>query len=293
MNTIKSAVVDVPFGGGAGGLCMNRTDYSSEEIQRTLTRFALTCKKHYFIGASSDVWDLDYGTTPKDMDVIGNAYQFFYGGDFDSDSLAAVTGKSPWNYGVDGRIEASGKAIYYVLKEILQGDGLSKSYRTQAKLSKGLKGKKVIIQGFGTVGYWTAHYLHQKGAIIQGIVTGIGAIYNEKGMVPEQVLAALNSHKEAKVGPDSKARTRKMDAALKKIMKIGEFSGNGATVLYKKCDVLIPCALEMAIHVGNVEKIQAKLIVEGANGALSYKASNYLKKKEIVVVPDILAGTGS
>lgn len=70
LNTIKSAVVDLPFGGAAGGICMNRNEYSTDEINRILTRFAVTCRKHHFIGASRDVWDLDYGTTPQDMDII-------------------------------------------------------------------------------------------------------------------------------------------------------------------------------------------------------------------------------
>ena len=77
LNTIKSAVVDLPFGGGAGGLCMNRENYSDEEVARIMTRYAVTCRKYYFIGASRDVWDVDYGTTAKDMDVISKIRTFF------------------------------------------------------------------------------------------------------------------------------------------------------------------------------------------------------------------------
>jgi glutamate dehydrogenase (NAD(P)+) len=206
------------------------------------------------------------------------------------DSSAAVTGKSPWNRGVQGRIQSSGIAVYYILRDLMFKDGLYKKLRAQAKLAKGLEGKKVIIQGFGTVGYWAAVYLKREGAIIQGVVTGVGSIYNEEGINPEKCLNALNSYKDAQAAKTGKAA--KLAKAIKKIEKIGVFTLD-ESVMYKRCDILIPCALEMAIHTGNVDQIKAKLVIEGANGAVSFAAAQYFYSKEIVVVPDILAGTGS
>jgi glutamate dehydrogenase (NAD(P)+) len=206
------------------------------------------------------------------------------------DSSAAVTGKSPWNRGVQGRIQSSGIAIYYILRDLMFKDGLYKKLRAQAKLAQGLEGKKVIIQGFGTVGYWAAVYLKREGALIQGVVTGIGSIFNETGINPEKCLEALNSYKDATAAKTGKAA--KLEKAIRKIEKIGVFSQD-ESVMYKRCDILIPCALEMAIHKGNVHKIQAKLIVEGANGSVSFAAAQYFRSKDIVVVPDVLAGTGS
>ena len=99
LTSIKCALVDIPFGGAYGGLCMDEKKFTKDEMQRILTRFAVIAKKHSFLGASCDVWEPDFGSTKTHMDMISNAYDFFYGGDLDIDALACVTGKSPWNYG--------------------------------------------------------------------------------------------------------------------------------------------------------------------------------------------------
>jgi len=137
---------------------MDKSDYSKDEIQRILTRYAVTAKKHKFLGASVDVWKNDKNTTAEHMDMIHNSYNFFYGGEFDIDSLACVAGKSAWNNGVFGMNQACGFGTYTVVSQILNGEDNFTKLRNKCRLTYGTSKKKIIVQGFGNKGYWTANY---------------------------------------------------------------------------------------------------------------------------------------
>lgn len=242
-----------------------------------LKRFVIDSKKHNFIGAATDVWGVDAGTNDLHMDVVYDVYSYLYGGNMDMDAPACTTGKSVHNHGVDGRIESTGKGIYYILRDICdQSTGL-KSFRRKAKLLQGLKGKKFIVQGFGNVGYWTSKFLCEDGAVLQGVTVDFGSIYNEKGMNPDDVMAALADYKNT--GKDTKLKA------------IGKFTMDDSA-MFMKTDILIPAAVEMAINRSNMERVKAKVIVEAANGCVSVAADEYLDEKGVVIIPDVVAGTG-
>jgi glutamate dehydrogenase (NAD(P)+) len=277
LNTIKTAVVDVPFGGAKGGICIDKKDYTKKEITALLKRFVISAKKHHFIGAACDVWGVDAGTTDFHMDVVYDVYSHLYGGDLDMESTACTTGKSLSNHGVDGRIESTGLGIYYLLRDLLENESWGKPMRKRAKLLKGLKGKKVILQGLGNVGYWTAKCLHENGAIITGVSVDFCSIYNPKGLNPDLLIEGMQEYKKSG------------NATLLK--QLGDMRMD-SSAMFEKCDILIPAAVEMAINSKNMEKVQAKMIVEAANGALSFEADKYFDSRGILVVPDVLAGTG-
>jgi len=233
LNTIKTAVIDVPFGGAKGGVKIDKKDYSKEEIMRILKRFVIDSKRHNFIGAACDVWGVDSGTNDFHMDVVYDVYNYLYGGNMDMDAPACTTGKSVHNHGVDGRTESVGKGIYYLLRDICDPKSGFKSLRRKAKLLQNIKGKKVIVQGFGNVGYWTSKLLFNDGALIQGVVVDFCSIYNEDGMDPDSVMEALSVYKVT--GKDTKLKA------------LGKLTFDNAA-MFEKCDILIPAAVEMSIN---------------------------------------------
>jgi glutamate dehydrogenase (NAD(P)+) len=277
LNTIKTAVVDLPFGGAKGGICIDKTKYTKKEIVNLLKRFVISAKKHHFIGAACDVWGVDAGTTDFHMDVVYDVYHHLYGGDMDMESTACTTGKSLSNHGVDGRNESTGLGIYYMLRDLLESETWGKPMRRRAKLLKGLDKKRFIMQGLGNVGYWTSKCLHDHGGIMTGVVVDFCSVYNAKGMNPDAVLEAMQLYKTT--GNDSG------------LQALGDLRWDNSA-MFEKCDILIPAAVEMSIHLGNMEKVQAKMIVEAANGAISFQADQYFNSKGILVIPDVLAGTG-
>lgn len=277
LNTIKTAVVDIPFGGAKGGICIDKKKYSKKEIVNLLKRFVISAKKHNFIGAACDVWGVDAGTTDFHMDVVYDVYHHLYGGDMDMESTACTTGKSLSNHGVAGRNESTGLGIYYLLRDLLESETWGKPMRRRAKLLKGLDKKRFIMQGLGNVGFWTSKCLHDHGAIMTGVVVDFCSIYNPKGMSPDAVLEAMELYKST--GNDSG------------LQALGDLRWDNSA-MFEKCDILIPAAVEMSIHLGNMEKVQAKMIVEAANGAISFQADQYFNQQGILVIPDVLAGTG-
>ena len=189
-------MVDIPFGGAKGGICIDKKKYTKKEIVNLLKRFVISAKKHHFIGAACDVWGVDAGTTDFHMDVVYDVYHHLYGGDMDMESTACTTGKSLSNHGVDGRNESTGLGIYYLLRDLLESETWGKPMRRRAKLLKGLDKKRFIMQGLGNVGYWTSKCLHDHGGIMTGVVVDFCSIFNPKGMSPDAVLEAMELYRE-------------------------------------------------------------------------------------------------
>lgn len=267
LNTIKNAVIDIPFGGAKGGLAMDRKKYSKKEIDGVLKRYVVACKKYNFIGAACDVWGIDTGTTPHDMDVIAETYNQLYGGQLDMDATACTTGKSAFNNGVEGKIKSAGIGIYYLMRDLCDSEIQSlKNLRKKAKLLKGVDRKRVIIQGYGTNGYWAAKYLTEAGALVTGVCVDGCSVYNKKGLSADAVQKALLDR--LKTGTDDE------------FAKLGEYHQDNS-VMFMPCDFLMPAAVEMAIHSGNADKIKAKVIIEAANGAISSKGDEILNSKGV------------
>ena len=266
--TYKCAVVNVPFGGGKGGIKINPKNYSVDELERITRRYTVELIHKNFIGPAVDVPAPDYGTGMREMSWIADTYQTIKFDDVNA--LGCVTGKPISQGGVNGRTEATGKGVFYGVREAVNDAELMKSIG----LSTGLEGKSVIVQGFGNVGYHAAKFIAEGGSRIIGIIEWDGAVYNPDGID----IAALKAH-HAQTG------------------SIRNFAGaktidEGNSLLEYPCDILVPAALESQITDWNAERIQAKIIAEGANGPIAASAEPTLLAKNILIIPDMFINAG-
>ena len=266
--TYKCAVVDVPFGGAKGGIRIDTKHYTAEELERITRRYTVELIKKNFIGPSVDVPAPDYGTGPREMAWIADTYQAFAKDEINS--LACVTGKPVGQGGVRGRTAATGRGLYFAVREAVNDARLMK----KMKMTTGLSDKRVIVQGFGNVGYHAAKFLSEAGASVIGIIEWDGAVVNPKGIDIE----ALNTHR------------------LKKGSITGFAGGktikDGKGVLEYDCEILVPAALESQITKSNASRIKAKIIAEGANGPITSEAEPILLKKGILIMPDMFVNAG-
>jgi glutamate dehydrogenase (NAD(P)+) len=266
--TYKCAVVDVPFGGGKGGIRVNPKNYTVDELERITRRYTVELIKKNFIGPSTDVPAPDYGTGAREMAWIADTYQTFEKDNINA--LACVTGKPVGQGGVRGRTAATGRGLFYATREAVNDAALMK----RLKMTTGFADKRVIVQGFGNVGYHAAKFLQEGGATIIGVIEYDGAVVNDKGIDVE----ALNTHR----------------------METGSITGYGraktikqaSSVLEHECDILVPAALESQIFKDNAANIKTKMIVEGANGPVTSLAEEILLKKGVFIMPDMYVNAG-
>ncbi len=268
--TYKCAIVDVPFGGAKGGVKINRSDYSEAEIERITRRYTFELQKKNFIGPGIDVPAPDYGTGPADMAVILDTYTSLTLAENPIDALACVTGKPVGQGGVRGRNEATGRGVYFGIREAVSfSDDMSR-----LGLSTGLDDKTVVVQGLGNVGYHAAKYLQEGGATLVGLAEYEGAIHNPAGLSLEDVM----THR------------RETGSIL-------DFPGasNIATsteALELECDILVPAALESQILRENAGRIRAKIVGEAANGPVTADADAILNEMGVLIIPDIFLNAG-
>jgi glutamate dehydrogenase (NAD(P)+) len=267
--TYKCAIVHVPFGGAKGGIKINPREYSEEELERITRRYTAELIHKNFIGPAVDVPAPDYGTGEREMAWIADTYMSFHG-NTDINALGCVTGKPIAQGGVRGRREATGRGVMFGLRQAMA----DKTDMKRLKMTTGLEGKTIIVQGFGNVGYYAAKFLQEQGAVIVGVVEWDGAVYNPKGINIEE----LDKHRiETKsITNFAKAKTIK----------------NGREVLEYDCDVLIPAALESQITSENAPRIKAKIIAEGANGPVTADAEDILLKRGVLIIPDMYLNAG-
>ncbi len=265
--TYKCAVVSVPFGGAKGGIRINPSKYSVAEIERVTRRYTFELIKKNFLGPGLDVPAPDYGSSSREMAWILDTFQSM--ADL-LDSEGCVTGKPIEQGGISGRTEATGRGIYFGLKEACD----NKQDMEALGLTAGLEGKRVIVQGLGNVGYYATHYLREAGAIITGVAEAHGGIYDEKGID----IAKLKEHIQE-------------TGSIREYPE-GRFVEETASMLEMECDILVPAALENQITAENAGRINAKIIGEGANGPASSEADVILRERGIMVVPDIYLNAG-
>ena len=267
--TYKCALVDVPFGGSKGGLCINPRDYDEHELELITRRFASELIKRDLINPSQNVPAPDMGTGEREMAWIADQYTQI--NTTDIDAKACVTGKPINVGGIAGRVEATGRGVQYALREFFR----ESQDVSRAGLSGSLDGKKIIVQGLGNVGYHAAKFLSEEdGSVIIGIIERDGALLDEGGLNIESVRNWIAENGGVSGFPDA------------------EFIENGAALLEKECDVLIPAALEGVINVNNASDIKAPLIIEAANGPITASGDEILKKKGSVIIPDMYANAG-
>ena len=266
--TYKCAIVDVPFGGGKGGIRIDPKKYAVEELERTTRRYTHELVKKDFIGPGIDVPAPDYGTGEREMAWIVDTYSQLNPGQLDA--LACVTGKPVTQGGVRGRREATGRGLYFALRE-----ACSRSADMQRLgLSTGLDGKRLVIQGLGNVGYHAAKFCREGGATIMAIAEREGAIVNPRGLNEDDV--AEHRGKTGSILNFPGAKDLQPSAAA----------------LELECDVLVPAALEGVFTAENAPDVKAKIILEGANGPTTPAADPIFREKGILVIPDIYANAG-
>lgn len=267
--TYKCAIVDVPFGGAKGGVKINPKLYTEDQLERITRRYTTELIRKNFIGPGIDVPAPDYGTGPREMAWIYDTYLTFKGGDIDA--AGCVTGKPVSQNGIRGRNEATGRGVFYGLRELCDTHDAMK----KVGLDKGLRGKKVVIQGLGNVGSFTGSIMQNEGDVtIIAVSEYEGSIYSEKGIHIEDLLAYRKQNGSI-LGFPGATNLPSKEAALE-----------------LECDILIPAALENQITADNASRIKAKIIGEAANGPVTADAETMLNKAGIIIVPDMFLNAG-
>lgn len=254
--SFKCAVANLPYGGAKGGIKLDPRAHSVGELERISRAYAVAMKDVF--GVNKDIPAPDMGTSGREMAWILDEFNKNTG----EDSPGVITGKPVAVGGSLGRDAATGRGVMVNTLAALKKMGMNPAEVT------------AVVQGFGNVGSHAARLLAEKGVKIVGIGDHSASYYNEKGI---DVMAAI-------------------DYAAKHDRNLKGFTGateiKNSELLISKCDVLVPAALQNVINETNAPKIQAKLIVEGANGPTTPEADPILNEKKIICVPDILANAG-
>jgi glutamate dehydrogenase (NAD(P)+) len=266
--TFKCAVVNVPFGGAKGGVKISPRASSPKLLEKVTRRFAAELIKKNLIGPAVDVPAPDYGTGSREMGWIVDTYMTFNYGF--TDAQGCVTGKPVGLGGIRGRTEATGLGVYFGIREFFANEEDTQ----KLGLTPGIANKRIIVQGLGNVGYHSAKYCQENGAIIIGIAEREGGIFNEQGLDVEKVFRHRTETGSLLNFPGAK----NIDESV--------------SMLEMECDILLPAALENQIHGENADRIQAKVIAEGANGPVTREAEDILLKKGVAIIPDIYLNAG-
>jgi glutamate dehydrogenase (NAD(P)+) len=267
--TYKCAIVDVPFGGSKGGLLIDPSKYNRDDLQKITRRFARELVRKGFLSPATNVPAPDMGTGEREMAWIADTYKHLHPEDINY--IACVTGKPVAHGGMRGRTEATGRGVVYAIREFFRhADDVQ-----AAGLKPDLGGKRVVIQGLGNVGYHAAKLLDEEDDCkIIAIIERDGVLINEQGIRVEDVRMHINEHNTIKGFPDAK------------------FSEDGATGLETECDILIPAAMEAQITKKNAANINTKLLIEAANGPVTFEADDILRQRGVTILPDAYVNAG-
>ena len=267
--TYKCAIVNIPFGGAKGGLKINPKNYTMPQLREITKAFASKLINKGFISPALNVPAPDVGTSEREMEWILETYKTLKPDDINY--RGCVTGKPLHRGGIAGRTEATGRGIEEVVREIFRHEDIVK----EAGLKNELKDNEIIVQGFGNVGSNLAKHLYNRdNAKIIAIGEYDGYLYNKKGIDINALIEFFQKNKSIN-NP-----------------KLGEFKNKPSELLELDCDILIPAALENAITIDNVDKIKTKLIIEAANGPISFEADQKLFEKGVMIIPDIYVNAG-
>lgn len=267
--TYKCAIVDVPFGGAKGGVKINPKEYTVEQLESITRRYTVELVRKNFIGPSQDVPAPDYGTGAREMAWILDTYGQLKGGEIDA--TGCVTGKPVNQGGINGRTEATGRGVFYGIREFCNNEDFMK----ELGLTTGIEGKTMVIQGLGNVGSYTG-LISQKegGAKIIGVSEYEGTIYSEDGLDIEALLEFRKANGTILGFPGSTTLENR-----------GDWVGI-------ECDILVPAALESQITVENAHLVKAKIVGEAANGPVTADAEEVLLQNNIAILPDMYLNAG-
>jgi glutamate dehydrogenase (NAD(P)+) len=255
--TWKCAVVDIPFGGAKGGVICDPTKLSQRELEKITRRY--TAELVDWFGPERDVPAPDVGTNDQIMAWIMDTYSMH----MRHTVTSVVTGKPLELGGSRGRREATGRGVMMVCNRALEKLGMSRA------------GCRVVIQGFGNVGSMAAMLMHEAGYKITGLADIHGGLYNENGFDVPQVIDWV--YKQRRPLPEFPAGGTKLSAQ---------------DIVFQPCDILIPAAIENQITSTNVERVQTRILCEGANGPTTPQADAVLDSRGVFIIPDILANAG-
>ena len=267
--TYKCALVDAPFGGSKGGLCIDPREWDEDELERITRRFAYELAKRDLIHPSQNVPAPDMGTGEREMAWIADQYARM--NTTDINARACVTGKPISGGGIQGRTEATGRGVQYALQEFFRHPEDIKA----AGLDGTLEGKRILVQGLGNVGYHAAKFLSEEdGAKITGVLEFDGCITNDNGINIED----LKQHM--------------LTTGSTQGFSGGDWHEPDAPIMEKAADILIPAAMEGVINLSNAKRIKTALIIEAANGPVTSGADKILRDKGCVIIPDMYANAG-
>lgn len=260
--TWKCAVMGLPYGGAKGGVICDPTRMSQGEIERLTRRY--TSEIAEVIGPAVDIPAPDVNTNPQIMAWLMDTYSMIVG----QTVLGVVTGKPLELGGSQGRTDATGRGVATVAAAAAERSGLKPTQCTAA------------VQGFGNVGSVAAKYLHQMGLKVTGVTDVWGGLFNPAGLDIPAVLAHVQQHpRHSLEGCPGGEYVADAPAANRRLLSLA-------------VDILLPCALENQLTADNADAVQAKIVVEGANGPTTPEADEILARKGVVVVPDVLANAG-
>ena len=263
----KCALVEVPFGGSKGGLIIDPRDWTSAELERITRRFTQELAKRDLIHPSQNVPAPDVGTGEREMAWMADEYKRLNPAEINA--WACVTGKPVAKGGISGRAEATGRGVVYALRSFFD----CTEDVTKAGLKPGLRGKRIIVQGLGNVGYHAAKILSEEDdALITHVMERDGAVVDENGINIE----TLRSHISSTGG----------------VLGYSGYVESGLEMLESDADIIIPAAMELVITEANAKNIKAPLIIEAANGPVSAKADTILRDRGVIIIPDLYANAG-
>ena len=263
----KCALVEAPFGGSKGALVIDPSEWEVHELERITRRFTQELAKRDLISPAQNVPAPDMGSGEREMAWMADEYRRLFPNDMNT--WACVTGKPVSKGGIRGRVEATGRGIQYALQEAFRHP----EDIAWAGLSGSLKGKRIVVQGLGNVGYHAAQFLSQQDdALIVGVIERDGAVLNDKGI--------------------------DIDGLHQYIYNNGGVTGykgyteDSDSVLTMDCDILIPAAMEGVITADNASDIKANIIIEAANGPVTFSANEILRARNCLIIPDLYANAG-
>jgi len=265
--TYKCALVEAPFGGSKGALVIDPTEWNAHEMERITRRFTQELSKRSLISQAQNVPAPDMGTGEREMAWMADEYKRL--NPTDLNPWACVTGKPVHKGGIRGRIEATGRGVQYALRE---------SFRHPrdieiAGMSGTLEGKKIIVQGLGNVGYHAAKFLSKEdGSIIISVLERDGAVVDQNGIDIEALRAHIVENGGVKGYPG--------------------YTPDSMSCLELDCDIMIPAAMEGVITEENAGRVKAKMIIEAANGPITFTADQILRDRGCVIIPDLYANAG-
>ena len=258
--TWKTSLAGLPYGGGKGGIQIDPKKYSKSELERITRRFTYALGDN--IGPEYDIPAPDVNTTPQMMAWIADTYMSTKATGERSKNAHVVTGKPVGAGGIEGRDRSTGYGVVQSLENWSKYRGID------------LRGKQVIVQGYGNVGYWASHFLMDKGVILIGVQDASGSIYDPEGIDPEDLKSYADSNKNLIAGYPEAGLYPNVD-----------FFGID-------CDIIIPAAMGNQITCDNVDTVKAQVIAEGANGPVDVDADEILIKRGVDIIPDIYANSG-